>query len=195
MDQLAPARGREHRQPVGVVPALAPAAVGQLEHAGGAVLVDRRGHAPVLRHDAVVGAIDLAVVERVLDRHRGRAAELLEPDAAPRLLGLVTDVALVDVAADRIARRVAGAEKAVADGQLLDGQRLEKGVEPGHRHFDLFFFGVSGARPVQVDGSNSGSPPSQRPAASWVSSAILRPAISSTSSSGKPASPRPATKP
>ena len=195
MDQLAPARGRKHRQPVDVVPALAPAAVGQLEHAGGAVLVDRRRHAPVLWHDAVFGAVDLTVMERVLDRHRGRAAELLEPDAAPRLLGLITDVALVDVAADRITRRVAGREKAVADRQVLDGQGLEQRVVPRHRHLVLFLLRGLGVRPVQVDGSNSGSPPSQRPAASWVSSAILRPAMSSTSSSGKPASPRPATKP
>src|SRR5262249_52051524 len=126
MDDLAEAGRREGRQPIVDVPALAPPAMGQLDGAFGAMRMDRRRHPPVAFDDGIGRAVDLAVVAGVLGRDRGRAAELGETDPALRLLRLITEIALGDDAAGRIAGRMAGAEEAVADAHTLDVERLEE---------------------------------------------------------------------
>ena len=126
VDELAAAGGGERGQPVSAVPALPSAAVGELDHAGGPLLVDARGHRAILGDDRVVRSVDLPVVEGVLDRHRGGAPELGEPHAAARLLLLVAQIALRDVSAHRVARCVAGAEQPVADAQVPDRHRGEE---------------------------------------------------------------------
>jgi hypothetical protein len=132
MDDLAQAGRREGRKPVVDVPALASTAMGKLHGASRAVLVNCRRHPPVLRHDGVRRAVDLAVIAGVLGRHGGGAAKLREADPAFRLFRLVADVALADYAAKGISRRVARAEETIPDAQFFDLERLEKAGVPAH---------------------------------------------------------------
>src|SRR5262249_45367285 len=122
---LPQAGWREGREPIVDVPALAPPSVGELHGAFRAVLMDRRRHAAVLRDNGIGRAVDLAVVAGVFRRHSSGTTELREPDPALRLLRLIADVALGDDAADGVARRMTGAEEAVADAQSLDVERPE----------------------------------------------------------------------
>ena len=132
VDQLAQRRRRESRKPVDIVPALAPPAMGELDGADRAMAMKGGGHAAILRDDGVDGAVDLTVVEGVLDRDGGGAAELDEPDAALRLLALIGDVAFGDVAMHRIARRVAGRQEAIGNGDALERQRAKQRIEGRH---------------------------------------------------------------
>ena len=126
MDELSPAGSGVGGQPVGAVPAFPAPAMGELHGARGPVRVNALGHRPVLRNHRITGAVDLSVVEGVLDRHCGGAAELREADAAARLLLLVAQITLRNAAPHCVARRVAGAEQPVADLEVLDGERGEE---------------------------------------------------------------------
>ena len=132
VDELPAAGGGKGGQPVGAVPALAAPAVGELDRAGGPVLVNAGRHRTVLGNHFFVCAVDLPVVKRVLDRYRGGAAELGEPHAAARLLLLVAQIAFRDASAHRVARSMAGAEQPVADAQVLDRQGGEEGGVSAH---------------------------------------------------------------
>src|SRR5438552_1137176 len=94
--------------------------------------MDTCRHALVLRDDPVDGAVDLSVVEGVFDRNRGGAAKLDEPDTAFRLLALIGDVPVGDVAINGIARRMAGGKKAVLYGRVANLERREKRIKLRH---------------------------------------------------------------
>jgi hypothetical protein len=95
------------------------------------MLVDRGRHLAELGHHRVGRGIDLAVIDRILGRDRGRP-HLGQADATPGLLRLIGDIAVSDAAIVLIGRRMARAEEAVADLQALDPQRLEQCVVFAH---------------------------------------------------------------
>ena len=126
VSRLAQRRRGEHGQPVVLRPPGAPAEVGELDHAGGAVLVDLVGHPPDPRHDGVVVGVQVAERRRaVLGDHR-RARRHRHPDAALGLLDVVQPVAIGGHAVDGVRRLVRRREHPVAQRQPL---QLERGQQ------------------------------------------------------------------
>ena len=130
---LARRRGRDQGQPVGGVPAVAPAHVGDLAHGRGAVAVHPlRELLEIGNHRIVVDRDLTEVASRRFRRHRRRAAEDGQADAALCLLGVVELVALGRHAVLRVPRRMGRRHDPVADRQVLDGEGLEERVVLGH---------------------------------------------------------------
>jgi hypothetical protein len=132
MNEFAQAGWSESRKPVRIVPALPPPAMGELHRAHRAMRVKACRHLPVLRYHVIDSAVDLPIVKGVLDGDRRRPAELDKPDAADRLLRLVGDITLGNVAVIRISRSVARGKEAVANRDVLYLKRREQYVEGTH---------------------------------------------------------------
>ena len=129
---LTPGRGRDRGKPVLGVPLGAPAHMGELDHQLAAVPVHAVGELAEEGDHRIVGDRDLVPGRgRAVHGDRGGAAEHGEPDAAPRLLGVIELVALLRLAVPSVAGRVARGHHPISDGQALDGQRLQKRVGIG----------------------------------------------------------------
>ena len=124
MGLFAGRRWRDQRQPVMAREVATPAKMGELAKYGGAVLMHASTKTLEIRDDPVAGDVDLGERQRRVDRHGGRAAEDRQPDATPRLLGVVELVAILRHAVFGESRGVARAGHTVAQRQVPNFQRL-----------------------------------------------------------------------
>ena len=131
--RLADRRGRDQRQPVGLVPVGSAAEMGDLAHHRRAVAVAGIGQLPQPRNDLVL--VDMEVAERrrrVLGDDR-RAAGDGQRDPALRLLLVIEPVTFLRQAVLRIGRLVGGRHDPVAKGQVTQPERLHQGIVGTHR--------------------------------------------------------------
>ncbi len=135
--RLAHRRGCEHRQPVGRVPAGAPAQVGDLDHHRGARLVAVVGEAPQPGHDLVLVGVQVAEGRRRVLGDDGRAGGHGERDAALGLLDVVEAVAVLGQAVLGVRRLVRGRHDAVAQRQVPELEGLQERVGGGHGERDV----------------------------------------------------------
>ena len=133
MRRLAHRRGRQHRQPVGLVPAGAAAEMGELDHHLAVVLVAGIGELGEPRHDLVAIGMQIAEGGRAVARDDRRAGGHGQRHAALGLLGMVEPVALLRHAVLGIGRLVAGRHDAVLQRQVLQLVGLEERIVGGHR--------------------------------------------------------------
>ncbi len=130
--RLAHRRGRQHGQPVGLVPAGAAAEMGELDHHLAVVLVAGVGELGEPRNDLVAIGLEVAEGGRAVARDDRRAGGHGQRHAATGLLGMVEPVALLRHAVFRIGRLVAGRHDAVLQRQVLEAVGLEQRIG-GHR--------------------------------------------------------------
>ena len=132
MRRLADRRGREHRQPVAVVPVGAPAEMGDLDHHRASVLVAVVGEPPEPGHDLVPIGVQVAEGGRAVLGDDRRARGHGQRDAALGLLDVVEPVAVLGQAVLGIGRLVRRAHDPVPQRQMLELERLEQGIRAGH---------------------------------------------------------------
>jgi hypothetical protein len=126
---LAQRRGGHHREPVAGEVAGTAAEMGDLAHDGGPGLVHLVGEPAQPRDDVVAVQEQVAERRRAVGRDDRRAADHREADPAPRLLHVVGPVAVLGHAVLAERRFVGGADHAVAQGEVLEPEGLEQGVQ------------------------------------------------------------------
>ena len=125
---LADRRGREHRQPVAVVPVGAPAEMGDLDHHRGAVLVAVVGEPLEPGHDLVPVGVQVAEGRRAVLGDDRRARGHGQRDAALGLLDVIEPVAVLGQAVLGVGRLVRRAHDPVAERQMLELEGLQQGI-------------------------------------------------------------------
>ncbi len=133
MRGLADRARRHHRQPVALAPGGAAAQVRDLDHHGGAVLVDGVGELAEPRHDLVLVECDVAEGLRTVRRHHRGAPEHGERDPALRLLGVVEPVALLGQAILGVGGLVRRRHQAIAQPEMLQLIGLQERIARAHR--------------------------------------------------------------
>ncbi len=126
--RLAHRRGREDGQPVGRVPARAPAEVGELDHHRRAGLVAVVGEALQPGDDRVVIGVQVAEGGRAVRRDQRRAGRHGQRDAALRPLEMVEPVAVLRHPVLGIGGLVRRDHQPVAERQVLQAIGLQQRI-------------------------------------------------------------------
>ena len=145
--RFAHRRGREHRQPVGLVPAGAAAEMGDLDHHLAVVLVAGVGQFGKPGHDGVVIEMQVAEGRRAVARNDRRSCRHGQRHAALGLLRVIEPVALLRHAVFRIGRLVAGRHHPVLQCQVLQPVGLQKRIVAGHGRYPKSMLAVGCRRP------------------------------------------------
>ena len=95
--------------------------------------MDPVGELAEMRNDPVVADVELAEGRGAIGRDDGGAAEHGEGDAALGLFGVIELIAFPRHAALGIGRRMGGADDAVAERQMPEGEGLQQGVVLTHQ--------------------------------------------------------------
>ena len=132
MRGLALVRGRHDRQPVALVPARAPAKMGELDHHRRAMLVAGVGELPDPGHDLVLVGEDIVEGRRAVARDRRRTRRHRQRNAGFGPLDVIGAVALLRHAVFRIGRLMRGRHDPVAQRQMLELVGLKQRIV-GHR--------------------------------------------------------------
>ena len=130
---LADRRGGHDREPVVLAPPGAAAEMGDLDHAGRAVLVHLVGEPADPGDDLVLVGVQVAERRRAVLGHHGRAGGHRHADAALRLLDVVEPVAVGGHAALRVRGLVRRREHPVAQREVLQRVRLQQRIVGDHQ--------------------------------------------------------------
>ena len=155
MGRLAHRRGRQHRQPVGLVPVGPPPQVGQLDHHRAALGMAVLGQPLHPGDDLVLVGVQVAEGRRRIRGDDRRAGGHRHGDPALGLLQVIEPVAVARHAVLGIGRLVGGAHDPVLEDEMLQPIGLEQGIMGDHRELPC----MCGRRPSPA--GRSSPPPRQ----------------------------------
>jgi hypothetical protein len=148
MGRLADRGGRQHRQPVRLVPGGAPAEMGDLDHHRRTMRVALVGQAAQPGHDLVLVDEQVAEHRRAVRRHHGRARRHGQRRAALRLFDVIQAIAVLRHAVLAVERLVRRAHDPVAQGQVLQPEGTQQRV--GGLHAGAFLRWRDWTPPVRL---------------------------------------------
>ncbi len=132
MGRLAHRRGRQHRQPVGLVPIGPPSEVGQLDHHRAALAVAVLGQPLHPGDDFVLVGVQVAEGRRRIRGDDRRAGGHRHGDPALGFLQVIEPVAVARHAVLGIGRLVGGAHDPVLEDEMLQPIGLQQGIVGDH---------------------------------------------------------------